>query len=219
MNNNISVELDKHNDESLTAVRTHSESDKFIQLEDKYGAKNYNPLDVVIEHGDGVWVFDVDGNKYLDCLSAYSAVSQGHCHPAIAQAAIDQMRRLTLISRAFRNDQMGPFLKELCDLIGYDLALLMNSGAEGVETAIKAVRKWGYVVKGVPANQAEIIVCQGNFHGRTTTIVGFSSEAKYKENFGPFTPGFITIPIWRWSRSRIGNHSQHSRFLIRTGPR
>jgi len=194
MNNDISVELDKRNGKNLSALRATTDSESFIKLEDTFGANNYHPLDVVIDRGDGVWVYDVDGNKYLDCLSAYSAVSQGHCHPAIAQAAIDQMRRLTLISRAFRNDQMGPFLKELCNLIGYDLALLMNSGAEAVETAIKAVRKWGYVVKGVPANQAEIIVCQGNFHGRTTTIVGFSSEAKYKENFGPFTPGFITIP-------------------------
>ena len=166
----------------------------FVALEDTYGARNYHPLDVVISEADGVWVYDVDGNKYLDCLSAYSAVSQGHCHPAIRQAAVEQMGRVTLTSRAFRNDQMGPFLKELSDFSGYEMALLMNSGAEAVETAIKAARKWGYQVKGVPDNQAEIIVCEGNFHGRTTTIVGFSSEARYKKDFGPFTPGFLMIP-------------------------
>ncbi len=194
MKDKISVELDKRNGKGLSAMKTRSDSQQFIELEDTYGARNYHPLDVVIDRGDGAWVYDVEGNKYLDCLSAYSAVSQGHVHPSIAQAAIEQMQRLTLISRAFRNDQMGPFLEELCNLIGYDLALLMNSGAEAVETAIKAARKWGYVVKGVPANQAEIIVCEGNFHGRTTTIVGFSSEESYKEDFGPFTPGFVTIP-------------------------
>jgi ornithine--oxo-acid transaminase len=194
MNNKFSVELNKQNGKSLPAMTARSNSQQFIELEDMYGARNYHPLDVVIHRGEGVWVYDVEGNKYLDCLSAYSAVSQGHSHPAIAQAAIEQMQRLTLISRAFRNDQMGPFLKELCDLIGYDLALLMNSGAEAVETAIKSARKWGYIIKGVPDNQAEIIVCQGNFHGRTTTIVGFSSEESYKEDFGPFTPGFVTIP-------------------------
>ncbi len=166
----------------------------YIELEQKYSAENYLPLDVVIDRADGAWVYDVDGNKYLDCLSAYSAVSQGHNHPVIRQAAIEQMQRVTLTSRAFRNDQMGPFLKELCELTGYDMALPMNTGAEGVETAIKAARKWGYKVKGVPHNQAEIIVCEGNFHGRTTTIVGFSSEARYKEDFGPFTPGFKMIP-------------------------
>ncbi|UCG23621.1 MAG: ornithine--oxo-acid transaminase [Chloroflexota bacterium] len=166
----------------------------FVQLEETYGARNYHPLDVVIADSDGVWVYDVEGNKYLDCLSAYSAVSQGHCHPAIRQAAVDQMERVTLTSRAFRNDQMGPFLKELSELTGYEMALLMNSGAEAVETAIKAARKWGYQVKSVPDNQAEIIVCEGNFHGRTTTIVGFSSDAQYKEDFGPFAPGFVMIP-------------------------
>ena len=166
----------------------------YIGLEETYGARNYHPLDVVISDSDGVWVYDVEGNKYLDCLSAYSAVSQGHCHPTIRQAAVDQIDRVTLTSRAFRNDQMGPFLKELSELTGYEMALLMNSGAEAVETAIKAARKWGYQVKGVPDNQAEIIVCEGNFHGRTTTIVGFSSDAQYKEDFGPFAPGFVMIP-------------------------
>jgi ornithine--oxo-acid transaminase len=149
---------------------------------------------VVVERAEGVWVYDVDGNKYLDCLSAYSAVNQGHCHPAIMEAAIDQMKRVTLTSRAFRNDQMGPFLKSLCEMTGYEMALPMNSGAEAVETAIKAARKWGYQVKGVPDNQAEIVVCQGNFAGRTTTIISFSSTAQYKEDFGPFTPGFVTVP-------------------------
>lgn len=169
-------------------------SETFIELDETYSAHNYHPLDVVIQRAEGVWVYDVDGRKYLDCLSAYSAVNQGHCHPSILKAAVEQMQRVTLTSRAFRNDQMGPFLKELCHLTGYELALPMNTGAEAVETAIKAARKWGYEVKGVPDNQAEIIVCEGNFHGRTTTIVGFSSEPAYKMHFGPFTPGFVTIP-------------------------
>lgn len=166
----------------------------FIELDDTYSAHNYHPLDVVIEHAMGVWVYDVDGRKYLDCLAAYSAVNQGHCHPKIMQAMTEQMHRVTLTSRAFRNDQMGPFLQELCILTGYELALPMNTGAEAVETAIKAIRKWGYQVKGVADNQAEIVVCHGNFHGRTTTIIGFSSEEQYKTNFGPFTPGFVVIP-------------------------
>ncbi len=169
-------------------------SQHFIDLDETYSAHNYHPLDVVVERAEGVWVYDVDGNKYLDCLSAYSAVNQGHCHPAIREAAIAQMNRVTLTSRAFRNDQMGPFLQELCDMTGYEMALPMNSGAEAVETAVKAVRKWGYEVKGIPDNQAEIIVCRGNFHGRTTTIVGFSSEPAYKRHFGPYAPGFIMVP-------------------------
>ena len=170
-------------------------SSDFIQLDDKYSAHNYHPLDVVVNRAEGVWVYDVDGNKYLDCLSAYSAVNRGHCHPTILRAAAEQMHRVTLTSRAFRNDQMGPFLKELCDVTGYEMALPMNTGEEAVETAIKVAREWGYRVKGVAKDQAEIIVCEGNFHGRTTTIVGFSSEESYKENFGPFTPGFVTIPF------------------------
>jgi ornithine--oxo-acid transaminase len=170
------------------------DSKHFIELEETYSAHNYHPLDVVIERGEGVWVHDVEGRKYLDCLSAYSAVNQGHCHPKIRQAAIEQMGRVTLTSRAFYNDQMGPFLQELCQLTGYEMALPMNSGAEAVETAVKAARKWGYEVKGVPDGRAEIIVCKGNFHGRTTTVVGFSSEASYKRHFGPFTPGFVLIP-------------------------
>ncbi len=169
-------------------------SQHFIELDETYSAHNYHPLDVVIERAEGVWVYDVSGNKYLDCLSAYSAVNQGHSHPVIREAAIAQMHKVTLTSRAFRNDQMGPFLKELCEYTGYEMALPMNSGAEAVETAVKAARKWGYEVKGVADNQAEIIVCNGNFHGRTITIIGFSSEEAYKKNFGPFTPGFILIP-------------------------
>jgi ornithine--oxo-acid transaminase len=167
----------------------------FISVEEKYGAHNYNPLDVVLERGEGIWVWDVDGNQYLDCLSAYSAVNQGHCHPKIMEAMIAQLNKLTLTSRAFRNDQLGPFYEELCQLTHSHKVLPMNSGAEAVETAIKAVRKWGYEVKGVPHDRAEIIVCENNFHGRTITIVGFSSEPLYREGFGPFTPGFKMIPF------------------------
>lgn len=188
----VRIDGNGQSNEVADVIRVNAQ--EYVDLEEQFGAHNYHPLDVVIERAEGVWVYDVEGKRYLDCLSAYSAVSQGHCNPTIMQAAMDQMRRLTLTSRAFRNDQMGPFLKEMCELVGYDMALLMNTGAEGVETAIKAARKWGYQVKGVPADQAEIIVCRGNFHGRTTTIVGFSSNEHYKENFGPFTPGFIMIP-------------------------
>lgn len=169
-------------------------SEHYIELAQTYGANTYHPLDVVVHKAEGVWIYDVEGKKYLDCLSAYSALNQGHVHPAIKQAAMEQMQRVTLTSRAFRNDQLGPFLQELCELTGYEMALPMNSGAEAVETAIKAARKWGYKVKGIAQDQAEIIVCKGNFHGRTTTIVGFSSEGQYREDFGPFTPGFVTIP-------------------------
>jgi ornithine--oxo-acid transaminase len=166
----------------------------YISLEDQYGAHNYHPLDVVLERGEGVWVYDVDGNKYMDCLSAYSAVNQGHCHPRIVQAMIEQAQKLTLTSRAFRHDKLGQFYQTLCQITGYEMTLPMNTGTEAVETAIKAARKWGYRVKKVEPDQAEIIVCNGNFHGRTTTIVGFSSEVQYKEDFGPFTPGFVNIP-------------------------
>jgi ornithine--oxo-acid transaminase len=170
-----------------------SNSEYYINLEREYGAHNYEPLDVVIEKGDGVWVYDVEGNKYLDCLSAYSALNQGHNHPKIKQAMLAQLDRLTLTSRAFRNDQLGIFYKKLHDLTGYDMALPMNSGAEAVETAIKVARKWGYVVKEIPRYQAEIIVANGNFHGRTTTIISFTTSDLYKRDFGPFTPGFITL--------------------------
>ena len=168
---------------------------QLIELEDTYGAQNYQPLDVVLEQGRGVWVWDVDGNKYLDCLSAYSAVNQGHCHPKILEALTRQAQKLTLTSRAFRNDQLGPFYADICNLTRSHRVLPMNSGAEAVETVIKAVRKWGYATKGVPDGRAEIIVCDNNFHGRTITIVGFSSEPQYREGFGPFTPGFVSIPF------------------------
>jgi ornithine--oxo-acid transaminase len=166
----------------------------YIQLANKYGAHNYHPLDVVIERGEGVWVFDIDGKKYLDCLSAYSAVNQGHVHPKILEALVEQSKKVTLTSRAFRNDQLPLLYKELSEMTGYDMSLPMNTGAEAVETAIKLARKWAYLVKGVPRYQAEIIVCEGNFHGRTTTVISFSSEPLYKDDFGPFTPGFVTVP-------------------------
>jgi ornithine--oxo-acid transaminase len=169
-------------------------SQSFIDMEEQFGAHNYHPLDVVIERAEGVWVYDVDGRKYLDCLAAYSAVNQGHCHPRIMAAMLEQVKRVTLTSRAFRNDQLPELYKLLHDLTGYDMSLPMNSGAEAVETAIKAARKWGYTVKGIPDGQAEIIVCSNNFHGRTTTIVGFSSEDQYRAGFGPFTPGFVMVP-------------------------
>ncbi len=168
---------------------------ELIALEEQYGAHNYHPLDVVIERAAGAWVYDVEGRKYLDFLAAYSAVNQGHCHPAILKAFTDQAHRVTLTSRAFRNDQLPLLYKELHDITGYDMALPMNSGVEAVETALKAARKWGYTVKGIPANQAEIIVCSNNFHGRTITVVGFSSDQQYRNGFGPFAPGFIEVPF------------------------
>ncbi len=171
-----------------------TQTSAYILLEEQYGAHNYHPLDVVLERGEGVWLYDVEGNKYLDCLSAYSAVNQGHCHPRLIQAMVEQARRLTLTSRAFRNNKLGQLYKNLHDLTGYELTLPMNSGAEAVETAIKAARKWGYQVKKVASEQAEIIVCAGNFHGRTIAIVGFSSEVQYKADFGPFPAGFKLIP-------------------------
>ncbi len=171
-----------------------SDAKTLIDLEDSYGAHNYHPLDVVLSRGEGIWVWDVEGNKYMDFLASYSAVNQGHCHPKIVEAMIKQSRELALTSRAFRNDQLGPFYKELCELTGFEKVLPMNTGAEAVETAIKAARKWGYKVKGVPEGQAEILVFDNNFHGRTTTIVGFSSEAQYQDGFGPFTPGFTLLP-------------------------
>ncbi len=171
-----------------------SNSSELIAIEDRFGANNYHPLDVVINRADGAWVWDVDGNKYLDFLAAYSAVNQGHCHPRIVKAMVEQACRVGLTSRAFRNDQLGPFCQEICELTGFDRMLPMNTGAEAVETAIKAARKWAYTVKGVPADQAEILVFDGNFHGRTTTIVGFSSDEDYRHGFGPFTPGFRILP-------------------------
>src|SRR3954454_873172 len=165
-----------------------------IELEHSLGAHNYKPLDVVLTRGERVWVWDVDGRRYLDCLSAYSAVNQGHCHPKILAAMVEQAGRLTLTSRAFRNDQLAPFYEELCALTNSHKALPMNSGAEAVETALKVARKWGYEVKNVPAGQAEIIVAADNFHGRTVAIVGFSSDPGSRNGFGPFAPGFRTVP-------------------------
>ena len=166
----------------------------YIALEEQYGAHNYHPLDVVIEKAEGVWVYDVDGRKYLDCLSAYSAVNQGHVHPEILAAMLDQAKKVTLTSRAFRNDQLPLFYRELSEMTGYEMSLPMNSGAEAVETAVKLARKWAYCVKGVPRHQAEIIVCAGNFHGRTTTVISFSTEPLYRDDFGPYTPGFLVAP-------------------------
>lgn len=166
----------------------------YVKLTEKFSARNYHPLPVVLTKGKGVWVWDVEGNKYLDMLSAYSALNQGHCHPHIAKAIKNQVTKITLTSRAFHNDQMGLFLKKLCTVTGYEKALPMNSGAEAVETAIKVARKWGYLKKKVTKNRAEIIVCENNFHGRTTTIVGFSSKSQYRDGFGSFTPGFKMIP-------------------------
>ncbi len=168
---------------------------EFIEIEDKFGAKNYKPLDVVLCKGKGIWVWDVTGKKYLDCLSAYSAVNQGHCHPKIMETMVEQAQKLTLTSRAFRNDQLGLFYEEVCKLTNSHKMLPMNSGAEAVESAIKIVRKWGYEVKGVPENQAEIIVCSENFHGRTLTIISFSTDPGAQGNFGPFTSGFKTVPF------------------------
>jgi len=166
----------------------------YIDLEERHGAHNYHPLDVVIERGEGVWVYDVDGKRYLDCLSAYSALNQGHVHPRILAAMIEQARKVTLTSRAFRNDQLPLFYQELSAMTGYEMSLPMNSGAEAVETALKLARKWAYEVKGVPRHKAEIIVFTNNFHGRTISIISFSSEPHYRDDFGPFTPGFVIVP-------------------------
>ena len=166
----------------------------FIAIEEQYGAHNYHPLDVVIERAEGVWVYDVDGKKYLDCLSAYSAVNQGHVHPEILNALLEQAKKVTITSRAFRNDQLPLLYKELSEMTGYEMSLPMNSGAEAVETALKLARKWAYQVKGVPRHQAEIISAAGNFHGRTISIITFSSEPLYRDDFGPFTPGFVNVP-------------------------
>ncbi len=171
-------------------MQTASAAAELIQTEAHLGAHNYKPIDVVIGKGEGVHVWDVDGNRYLDCLSAYSAVNQGHCHPKILETMVEQAKRLTLTSRAFRNDQLAPFYEEIAALTGSHKVLPMNSGAEAVESAIKAVRKWGYEVKGVPENQAEIIVCSNNFHGRTLGVVGFSTDPVARGGFGPFAPGF-----------------------------
>jgi ornithine--oxo-acid transaminase len=179
----------------MPEVESQSAAADLIQLEDRWGAHNYRPLDVVVERAEGVWVYAVDGRRYMDCLSAYSALNQGHCHPRILQAMLEQMSRVTLTSRAFRNDQLPRFCQELARACGMQMVLPMNTGAEAVESAIKAARRWGYTVKHIPRDEAEIIVCENNFHGRTTTITGFSSEPLYKDGFGPFTPGFVTVPF------------------------
>jgi ornithine--oxo-acid transaminase len=171
------------------------DSKDLIVVEDLYGAHNYHPLDVVIGKAQGIWMHDVEGRKYLDCLSAYSAVNQGHRHPRIIRALVDQARKLTLTSRAFRNDQWPMLAKELCEMTGYSMVLPMNSGAEAVETAVKTARKWAYRIKGVPQDRAEIIACANNFHGRTVTVISFSTEPLYRNDFGPFTPGFAIIPF------------------------
>lgn len=182
----------------MTAVANHTESAPatsadYIALEDEWGAHNYHPLDIVIERAEGPWVYDVDGKRYLDCLSAYSAVNQGHCHPRILATMIEQAHRVTLTSRAFRNEQLPLFCEEVAELCGMEMVLPMNTGAEAVESAIKAARRWGYEVKGIPDGRAEIVVFENNFHGRTTTIVGFSSEPSYRAGFGPFAPGFKLV--------------------------
>jgi ornithine--oxo-acid transaminase len=168
---------------------------ELIELENHYGAHNYNPLDVVVERADGVWVYDVDGRRYLDCLAAYSALNQGHCHPKILRTLTDQAQKVTLTSRAFRNEQLPLLYQDLHRLTGFEMALLMNSGAEAVETALKAARKWGYKIKGIPQDKAEIVVCANNFHGRTISVVSFSTDEQYRDGFGPFTPGFKVIPF------------------------
>jgi ornithine--oxo-acid transaminase len=185
------------NDKNLNIEEKENQMKKedYISLEQRLGAHNYRPLDVVLSRGSGVWVWDIEGNKYLDCLAAYSAVNQGHCHPKILQTMIEQAKTLTLTSRAFRNNQLALLYQDLCDLTHSHKVLPMNSGAEAVETAIKMVRKWGYTVKGVPEEEAEIIVCRNNFHGRTITIVSFSTDENSRKGFGPFTPGFKVVPF------------------------
>jgi ornithine--oxo-acid transaminase len=191
---------------------------EYLDLENEYGAHNYKPLDVVLTRGEGVWVWDVDGKKYLDCLAAYSAVNQGHCHPEIMKTMMAQAQNLTLTSRAFRNDQLGYFYKEICELTRSHKVLPMNSGAEAVETVIKAVRKWSYKVKGIPEDKAEIIVCANNFHGRTITIVGFSTDPTARSGFGPVHPGLQNHPLRRCRCPGGGHHPPHRRFPGRAHP-
>lgn len=174
--------------------QAHETAQALIAMEERYGAHNYHPLDLVVDRAEGVWLYDVDGNKFLDCISAYSAVNQGHCHPRIHAALIEQAKKVALVSRAMRNDRLPPFLKKLTELTGFDVGLPMNTGAEAVETAIKLARRWAYDVKGIPENNAEIIFFSNNFHGRTTTIISASSDPAYKRGFGPFTPGFVLVP-------------------------
>jgi ornithine--oxo-acid transaminase len=190
------------------------ETYEFVELEEQYGAHNYHPLDVVIERGEGVWVYDVEGKRYLDCLSAYSALNQGHVHPKILQAMIDQARKVTLTSRAFRNDQLPRLYQELSEMTGYEMSLPMNSGAEAVETALKLARKWAYQVKGVPRHQAEIIVFGNNFHGRTITVISFSTEPLYRDDFGPFTPGFVSVPYGDLKAAQAAITPNTAAFLV-----
>ncbi len=187
---------------------------ELIELENSFGAHNYHPLDVVIERAEGVWVYDVEGKRYLDCLASYSAVNQGHCHPRILETLTEQAHKVTLTSRAFRNDQLPLLYRELHALTGFDMTLPMNSGAEAVETAVKAARKWGYKVKGIPDGKAEIIVCLNNFHGRTVTIVSFSSDLQYRDGFGPFTPGFKIIPYGDADALRSAINPNTCAFLV-----
>jgi len=194
----------------LEATRTH----ELIELENSFGAHNYHPLDVVIERAEGAWLYDVEGNRYLDCLASYSAVNQGHCHPRILETLIEQAHKVTLTSRAFRNDQLPLLYRDLHELTGFDMALPMNSGAEAVETAVKAARKWGYKVKGIPEGKAEVIVCANNFHGRTVTIVSFSSDEQYRDGFGPFTPGFKIIPYGDADALRMAITPNTCAFLV-----
>lgn len=176
-------------------MQTVYDAQALIAMEERFGAHNYKPLDLVVEHASGVWLYDVEGRRYLDCVSAYSAVNQGHCHPRIRRALMEQSQKVTLVSRAMRNDRMPPFLKKLTEITGFEMALPMNTGAEAVETAIKLARRWGYEVKGIAANAAQIIVFSQNFHGRTTTIISASSDEQYRHNFGPFSPGFVMVPF------------------------
>ena len=197
-----------------TALMETTKAQELVALEERYGAHNYHPLDVVVARAEGCWVWDVEGRKYLDFLAAYSAVNQGHCHPKIVAALVEQAQKVTLTSRAFRNDQLGPFYKELCELAGFAKALPMNSGAEAVETAIKAARKWAYTVKGVAEGQAEILAFENNFHGRTTTIVSFSTEEQYRHGFGPFTPGFRVLPYGDAEAVAAAMHSNVAAVLV-----
>jgi len=196
------------------SVMEMTRTEELTELEDKFGAHNYHPLDVVIERAEGVWVYDVEGKRYLDCLASYSAVNQGHCHPRILATLVEQAHKVTLTSRAFRNDQLPLLYRDLHELTGFDMALPMNSGAEGVETAVKAARKWGYQVKAIPDGKAEIIVCASNFHGRTVTIVSFSSDEQYRDGFGPFTPGFKIIPYGDADALRMAITPNTCAFLV-----
>ena len=198
----------------MSTITQETKTAEHLRTVDRYGAHNYSPLPVIIESGEGCWVTDVEGKKYLDMLAAYSALNLGYSHERLIAAATKQLNKVTVTSRAFHNDQLGPFCRELCELASYDAVLPMNSGAEAVETAIKAARKWGYSHKGIRPNQAEIICAEGNFHGRTTTIVGFSSDAQYREGFGPFTPGFPLVPFGDADALRSAINENTAGFLV-----